>query len=164
MQDFIAIAGAVAIIGTGATAITDIWGLARRPLLGVPAPDYGLVGRWFGHMRHGRFRHDAIAKATPVPGERLIGWSAHYLTGIAFAALLVLVAGPGWLRAPTLVPALLVGIATVAAPFLLMQPGMGAGIAASRTPRPGQARLQSLITHAVFGFGLYLTAILIPGA
>lgn len=160
MQDWITIIA----IGAGATLVTDAWGLARRPLLGIPAPDYGLVGRWFGHMRHGRFRHDAIGKAAPVPGERLIGWTAHYLIGIAFAALLVLLAGPGWLRAPTPAPALLVGITTVAAPFLLMQPGMGAGLAAARTPAPGKARLQSLITHAVFGLGLYLTAIILTGA
>lgn len=153
----------IIITGTGATLVTDAWGLARRPLLGVPAPDYGLVGRWFGHMRHGRFHHAAIARAEPVTGERLIGWSAHYLIGIAFAALLVLLTGPGWLQAPTLAPALLFGLATVAAPFLLMQPGMGAGIAATRTPAPGKARLHSLITHAVFGLGLYLTATLISG-
>jgi hypothetical protein len=40
-------------------------------------------------------------------------------------------------------------------PFLVMQPAMGAGIAASRTRNPGAARLQSLVTHAVFGLGLY---------
>jgi hypothetical protein len=55
-----------------------------------------------------------------------------------------------------------VGIGTVAAPFFLMQPGMGAGIAASRTPRPNAARLQSLLTHAVFGLGLYITAWAMP--
>jgi hypothetical protein len=32
---------------------------------------------------------------------------------------------------------------------------MGAGIAARRTPRPASARLQSLVTHAMFGLGLY---------
>jgi hypothetical protein len=32
---------------------------------------------------------------------------------------------------------------------------MGAGVAASRTARPGAARLQSLVTHAIFGLGLY---------
>ena len=42
------------------------------------------------------------------------------------------------------------------APFLLMQPCMGAGIAASRTPHPASARVHSLINHAVFGLGLYL--------
>jgi hypothetical protein len=53
---------------------------------------------------------------------------------------------------------LLVGVGTVAAPFLVMQPAMGGGFAASRSPRPGRARLQSLLTHAVFGLGLYATA------
>jgi hypothetical protein len=36
-----------------------------------------------------------------------------------------------------------------------MQPGMGAGIAGRRTPRPGATRIQTLITHALFGVGLY---------
>lgn len=69
--------------------------------------------------------------------------------------------GLDWARRPSLAPALIVGLGSVAAPFLLMQPGMGAGLAARRTPRPGFARLQSLITHAVFGVGLYLAAVAI---
>lgn len=87
----------------------------------------------------------------------MLGWGAHYLTGIAFAALLALVAGRGWFVHPSLAPALLTGIATVAAPFLLMQPGMGAGIAARNTPKPTEARVHSLLTHTLFGLGLYLT-------
>jgi hypothetical protein len=55
----------------------------------------------------------------------------------------------------------IVGVTTVAAPLFIMQPAMGAGIAASRTPRPGAARAQSLITHTVFGVGLYAAAIAI---
>jgi hypothetical protein len=39
-----------------------------------------------------------------------------------------------------------------------MQPGLGLGIAASRTPQPNVARLRSLATHAVFGLGLYAAA------
>lgn len=143
------------LVGVGATAVMDLWAVARRSLLGIALPDYGLVGRWIGHMGHGQFRHDRIAASPPVPRERLIGWSAHYLTGVAFAAVLLATWGLEWARQPTLAPALVVGIATVAAPFLLMQPGMGAGIAASRTPRPTAARLQSVVTHAVFGLGLY---------
>jgi hypothetical protein len=135
----------------------DLWGLARKPLLGIAPPNYALVGRWIAHMRHGRFRHDSIAASAPAGGENILGWTAHYLTGIAFAALLIGIWGPAWLRHPTIGPALAVGIGSVAAPFLLMQPGMGAGIAASRTPRPASARLQSIITHAVFGVGLYAT-------
>ncbi len=147
----------VALVGIGATLVIDLWAAVRKRLLGVPAPDYAMVGRWLAHMPHGRFRHAAIAKAEPVPGEGMLGWSAHYLIGIAFAALLALTTGSNWFLHPTLAPALLTGIATVAAPLLLMQPGMGAGIAARNTPNPARARLHSLLTHSLFGLGMYLT-------
>ena len=113
------------------------------------------VGRWLAYLPRGRFRHDPIAASPAVRGERLIGWMAHYLIGIAFAAALLAIWGLDWARHPTIGPALMVGIASVSAPFLLMQPGMGAGIAASRTARPAAARLQSLVTHGIFGLGLY---------
>ena len=153
--------GSSLFIGAGATLTTDLWAIARGRLFGVPAPDWGLVGRWFGHMARGRLRHERIAAAEPVRGERVIGWTAHYLTGIAFAGVLLAICGLAWARQPTLAPALALGMATVAAPFLLMQPGMGAGIAASRTPRPNSARLQSLVTHAVFGVGLYAAGLVL---
>lgn len=147
------------LIGMGATLAMDLWTLARRRLFDMPLPNYAHVGRWLGHMRHGRFRHAAIASALPVRHEAVIGWSAHYLTGMAFAALLPTLWGAAWLHTPTPGPALAVGLGTVAAPFLLMQPGMGAGLAARRTPRPDVARLHSLATHTIFGLGLYLAAV-----
>ena len=145
------------LIGAGATLLVDAWAWLRRRLFGIPLPDYGLVGRWIGHMFRGRFRHDAIAAAAALRGEHLLGWTLHYLTGFIFAALLL-----GISRQPGLLAAVSFGLATVAAPFLLMQPGMGAGVAASRTRRPGAARLQSLVTHAIFGLGLYLAGSLLP--
>jgi hypothetical protein len=146
-----------ALIGIGATATMDLWGMVRAPLMGVPAPNYGLVGRWLAGMSRGRFRHASIAAAPAVRGEQSIGWIAHYVIGVVFAALLLAIVGVEWIGEPTLLPALLVGVGTVAAPFLIMQPGMGAGIAASRTPNPGAARVQSLLTHFFFGLGLYIS-------
>jgi hypothetical protein len=148
------LAGAL-LIGAGATAIMDIWMLVRRSLLGSALPDYRLLGRWLGSMPRGRFRHDPITASPAVPHEHLVGWIAHYLTGIMFAAVLLAIWGLDWVHHPTIGPALLVGIGGVAAPFLVMQPGMGAGIAASRTPRPTAARLQTLVTHTMFALGLY---------
>jgi hypothetical protein len=143
------------LVGAGATALIDVWAIARKRLFGISALDYALVGRWFAHLARGRFRHDRIADSASVRGERAIGWIAHYLIGMAFAGALFAIAGLGWIRHPTLGAALAVGLGSVVAPFLVMQPGMGAGIAAHRTARPGAARLQTLITHGIFGLGLY---------
>jgi DUF2938 family protein len=143
------------LIGMGATAVMDIWAAARKWLRGITPPDYGLVGRWLAYVVRGRFRHNPIATSTPVRGERVIGWTAHYLIGILFAVILLAIWGVEWGRHPTIGPALIVGMGSVTAPFLLMQPGMGAGIAASRTPCPAAARLRSLVTHGIFALGLY---------
>jgi hypothetical protein len=64
-----------------------------------------------------------------------------------------------WIAQPTLIPALVYGLATVAFPFFVLQPALGFGIASSRTPKPAQARLKSLATHTIFGFGMYVSAL-----
>jgi len=139
----------VLLVGIGATAVTDLWAMARKRLFSIALPDFGLVGRWLACMPNGRFRHASIAATPAVRGERMVGWTAHYLIGIAFAGVLLGLWGLAWIGQPRLVPALLVGIVTVAAPLLLMQPGMGVGFSAHRA-------LHSLITHLVFGIGLYV--------
>ena len=112
----------------------------------------------------GRFVHAAISKAEPVEFELGLGWLTHYLVGIAFAGLLVAVQGVAWLEQPTFAPALLLGVATVAAPWFVMQPAMGAGFAATKTPTPLKNCLRSLANHTVFGAGLYLAAAALAGA
>ncbi|MBA4327300.1 MAG: DUF2938 domain-containing protein [Polaromonas sp.] len=148
----------ILLIGIGATAVMDAW-LLLLQRLGVPTLNFAMIGRWAGHWRRGVWTHDAIARAAPVRGELALGWLLHYATGIAFAGLLAGIAGRDWLQQPTLLPALCVGIATVAAPWLVMQPAMGAGIASARTPEPAKNRLRSLANHGIFGLGLYLAAV-----
>jgi hypothetical protein len=145
-------------LGVGATLTMDAWAWGLRKL-GVPSLDFALLGRWMGHVPKGRWFHAGIAKTAPVPGERVIGWTAHYSIGVTFAALLLSVFGLAWARSPSLLPALGVGVVTVVAPLLVLQPALGAGIASSKTPRPIFNSLKSLATHVVFGFGLYLSAL-----
>ncbi|AOK61683.1 hypothetical protein WM29_21230 [Burkholderia ubonensis] len=146
------------LIGTGGTLVMDLWALFRRRAFGIPSLDYALVGRWLGHMATGRFRHASIVTTPPVRHERPLGWLAHYAIGIAFAGLPVALAGTQWISAPTLPPALVAGIGSVAAPFFVMQPAFGFGIAAARTPQPSVARRRSLVTHLSYGLGLYVAA------
>ena len=145
------------LIGIGATAVMDAW-LVLLQRLGVPTLNFAFVGRWVGHLLRGQFVHASIAKAAPVRGELAWGWVTHYAVGVVFATVLVSLQGTQWLRSPSLPPALAVGICTVAAPLLVMQPAMGSGFAASRTPTPIKNCLRSLANHTVFGLGLYLAA------
>jgi hypothetical protein len=146
------------VIGVGATLVMDGWALLLRRGFGVASLDFAMLGRWIGHLARGRVYHERIGQSAPVAHERVIGWTAHYAIGITFAALLVAIAGQEWVEQPTLVPALLVSTGTLVAPFLVLQPGMGLGIAASRTPRPNAARLRSVATHTAYGVGLFVTA------
>ncbi len=150
----------VAFIGIGATAVMDAWLLLLKRL-GVPILNFAFIGRWVGHLAQGTVAHAAIAKARPIAGELALGWFTHYGVGVVFAALLVASQGVEWARQPSLLPALAVGLGSVVAPLFLMQPAMGAGFAASRTPTPLKNCLRSLANHAVFGVGLYLAASLV---
>ncbi len=139
------------------TMVMDLW-LALIARLGVPVSSFGLIGRWVGHMPSGRFAHAAIAKAHPIQFELGLGWLTHYVVGVAYAGLLVAVLGPEWLGQPSYLPALAMGIATVAVPWLVMQPAMGSGVMATKTPTPLKNCMRSLANHAAFGTGLYLAA------
>jgi hypothetical protein len=158
MHDRIEAAVRTVLIGGGATLTIDLWAMALRQL-GIPSLSFALLGRWIGHIADGRLVHVSIARAAPVRGELLIGWTAHYAIGVAFAALLIAGFGLEWARAPSLGPALLVGVVTVAAPLFLLQPALGAGIASSKTAAPLFGCLKSVATHTVFGLGLYLAAL-----
>lgn len=152
------ILGAIAI-GIGATLVMDLWNLFLKRTFRIPSLDYCLLGRWLGHMPGGTLRHASIIAAPQKPLECTLGWIAHYSIGVVFALVFVVLTSGDWLARPTVLPALLYGIGTVAFPFFIMQPSLGLGIAASRTPNPTQARLKSLVTHSVFGVGLYLWAL-----
>ncbi|MCH8544461.1 MAG: DUF2938 domain-containing protein [Alcanivorax sp.] len=158
MIEPIYIAKAIAV-GAGATLVMDLWAVFLKRVFSIPSLNYCLVGRWMGHMPDGVFRHTNIATAQQKRGECTVGWVAHYGIGIVYALALVLIVSPLWLHQPTVLPALLIGLVTVTIPFFLMQPAFGMGIAASKTPNPLQARLRSLMTHAVFGLGLYVSAL-----
>lgn len=150
----------VVLVGIGATLVMDLWAFILKAL-GIPTLNYGLVGRWMGHLYRGRWAHSNISAAAPIPGELMLGWGIHYAIGIAFSAVLVAICGIGWLQLPAWGPALAIGVATVVFPWFVMQPAMGAGIACSRTPTPLKNALRSLVAHAIFGCGLYWSAIVL---
>ena len=149
------------ITGIGATLIMDLWSFGQKYLLKLPPLNYALVGRWIAWLFRGKLCHNTIASTPALRGESVIGWVFHYLTGIVFAMLLVGFKGVEWLSHPTLIPALATGLISVVAPFFILQPAFGLGIAASRTAAPRVARRRSVITHLTFGLGLFVAGWLV---
>jgi hypothetical protein len=151
------------LIGIGATLLIDLWSLFLRRVFSIRSLDYCLLGRWVLYMPLGTIRHDSISATPPKERECAVGWTTHYLIGTGLALLFVLLVTERWLVRPTLLPALAFGITTVVIPFFTMQPSFGLGVAASKTPQPNRARLKSLMTHTVFGVGLYVSAYVLSG-
>lgn len=149
------------LVGLGATLLIDLWAFFLKRGFNIASLNYCLLGRWLLHMPGGTMVHRSIAAAQQKPHECTLGWVAHYLIGTALALIFVLLASASWLERPTLLPALGFGAATTLVPYLIMQPSFGLGVAASKTPNPNQARLKSLMTHTVFGVGLYIWALLL---
>ena len=148
------------LVGLGATAMMDLWNLFLKRAFGIPSLNYCLFGRWVRHMP-ATFVHQGIGAAAPRSFECQVGWIAHYSIGVSLAIGFLLLNGERWLSRPTLIPALLYGLGTVVFPFFVMQPSLGLGVASSRTPKPSQARLKSLMTHLVFGTGLFVSGVLV---
>jgi len=146
------------LIGIGATLAFDAGGQVLKHAFRIPPSNICLIGRGFRTMPEGRLRHANIASSPPKGAECAVGWVAHYLIGITLALVFVALAGDGWLQQPTPLPAIVFGVVTVLAPFAIMQPLFGLGLAASKTPNPAQARVRSLMNHTAFGVGLYVFA------
>ena len=151
------------LMGLGATLTFDLWGMFLKQAFKVMPSSICLVGRWLSYMPAGTFKHSNIESAPQKSAECTVGWIAHYLIGITFASGFVALVGNTWLQHPTPLPAIVFGVATVLAPFFIMQPSMGLGFAASKTSNPTQARLRSLMNHTAFGIGLYLFGVLVNG-
>lgn len=148
------------VIGVGGTVAMDLWALILQRLFGVQPSNWAMVGRWVGHFTNGQFVHNKIADAAPIRGELALGWFVHYLTGITYGVLLLGIWGLDWARRPTLLPALILSLVALVAPFFLLHPGMGLGVAGAKTPNPNATRVRSALNHTVFGLGMYVSALL----
>jgi len=104
MNDILSLSVYAWILGIGATIILDLWILIGQLLLNIPAPNWSMVGRWVGHMRQGQFIQQNLNTAPAIKMETALGWLVHYLTGIVYGYLLLLIWGLNWFQQPTILP------------------------------------------------------------
>ena len=147
------------LIGIGGTVAMDVWSVVLWKVFGEGAPNYGPVGRWTYHLKNGKVFHDSIGNAAPYVHEQALGWAFHYFVGIVYGIVLAWFMGEAWLAGPTLLPALVWGIVTIAAGWFFLHPGLGLGWMASKAPNPMKVRIMGLIAHTVFGLGMWAAAL-----
>jgi hypothetical protein len=158
MLDLILIGAA---IGIGGTIAMDIWAIVLNKAFRQPLPNWGNVGRWFWHLGQGKFSHSSIANAAPYANEAALGWFMHYAIGALYGVFVTLIGGKAWIDAPSFGIPLIVGLVTVGAGWFILQPGLGIGVAASKTPNPTKVRMLNIIAHVIFAMGMYGAALLI---
>lgn len=153
------------VIGVVSTLVLDLWALLQQRVAGVAAPDWGVAGRWVKGLAQGRFVLDSSDDNAPTPNDRAIGWSFHYLVGIAYALLLFLIWGHAFAVHPTLWPTVVIGLLlTTFAGLFIFLPGLGAGLAGARLPDQKATIGRMIVGHVVFMLAQYFTALLLAAA
>lgn len=145
----------IALVGLVATAASDLWQQAQKPFTGIPAANWPLTGRWVLGWREGRLCDPVIGTRPPLRGEALVGWTFHYLIGLIYGAMYLAMVSILADARPTPLNALIFGLATLIAPFLLMKPALGGGLFGLKAANPARGLFLSISAHAVFGLGLF---------
>ncbi|WP_171060982.1 DUF2938 family protein [Poseidonocella sp. HB161398] len=147
------------VAGVTATLVLDLWKVATDRLRGRKGSPWGLVGRWVLGLGHGRVALDQSRSDPPSRGEHAVGWIFHYAVGIAYAAMLPLFWGTAYIDAPTVWPAIIVGLVlSTFAGLCILTPAMGGGLLAGKTPNQAARISETLQNHAVFALALYMGA------
>ena len=139
----------------------DAWALIQNRVWRLPMPNWAMPGRWFAHLFKGKMFHEDIGQADEASGELVLGWLFHYGVGVIYGIVFLLIVGSTWLMEPDFLTAWIYAIATIAAGWFILQPGMGLGWAASNTQTPWKSRGLGLIAHTAFGLGLWGSGLLI---
>ncbi|WP_336760277.1 DUF2938 family protein [Asaia sp. VD9] len=148
------------VVGVVSTLVLDLYAVALERATGIGRTNWGAVGHWLVGMGRGRMVFSPNTDGLYTPGEHGLGWIFHYAVGCAYALMLPLFWGVGYVAAPSLMPVILIGfVLTTIAGLTLMVPGMGGGFLGLKTPNPMKLYGLVLLAHAVFTVGQYAAAL-----
>ena len=146
------------IIRLTGTALMDVWVIFLKRVFDIAPPNWAMLGRWVAHLKSGKVFHDDIAEALAFSSENLVGWIFHYFVGFIYVVIFMLLVGKEWLSELTLLPVWLYAISTILVGWFLLHPGLGLGMALAKTENPFKGRWMGLMTHSVFGLGMWFGA------
>jgi hypothetical protein len=147
----------IVVIGIGGTLCIDLF----TTVLGffkVTTNGLRFVDRYIAYALDGAYSYDTIIQTKSVTGELLYGYAVHYIAGISFAFLLLLLYKKEWFYKPKLLPAFVVGLISYLPALFIIQPLFGFGVAFSELDGQIPLLFKTSIIHIIYGVGLYCTA------
>ncbi|QIO04466.1 DUF2938 family protein [Acinetobacter shaoyimingii] len=146
----------IIFIGIFATLFMDVIAYIREKLFQIRSLNYAFLGRWILLWKDGTLTHENITLVPVVKFERVIGWFIHYLIGI-FWVYVYLVLDHLLNFNSLFLSSISFSLLTTLISFLILQPALGFGFFALKTPNPLISIKNSLLAHLFFGIGLYLS-------
>ena len=152
----------ILFVGIFSCLVMDLWQRLVKLTYGINPSDWGIIGRWLIMLiLKQKIYNPNIEKEKSYKNELIIGWVFHYFVGVVYGVFFAFLAGPDWIAAPTFPPAFIYALATIAGGWFLLHPGLGLGWAVSKVEHPNRVRMLGLLSHNVFGLGLWLFALLL---
>ena len=144
-------------VGALSTLFMDVLtGLALRCGLVAPLTP-AMVGRWFVSVARVRPVHVDIARSPAVHHEFAIALPVHYAIGLFLASFYLWTTYQLHVSPRNIWIALIFGLLTNVLPWLVMFPAMGYGFFGLHGPTGTRLFASSLLSHAFFGMGIWIS-------
>ena len=144
------------ISGLIATILFDLFSKSLNYAYGITEPKWHLLGRYFIGYKEKKYFRKFLEDDDEENNELLWGYTIHYTIGIIYGLIYV------WLNIlffdfPSLLIAYLFGFITVLGAWCYLMPfAYNLGFFASKSNQQFNILVQNLISHFIFGTGLFI--------
>jgi hypothetical protein len=144
------------ISGLIATIIFDIFQQSLNFAYGIEKPKWELIGRYFLGYKRGIFNRVLIIEDELEKNELFWGYLIHYLIGAVYGIFYVSL-NELFFTYPSILVAYFVGFISVLGAWCYLMPfAFNLGFFASKSENRLKIMSQNLISHFVFGTGLFI--------
>ena len=144
------------ISGLFATIMFDLYHSCTNFAYGVEKPKWNLLGRYFLGYKENKFIRKNLINDEELDNELLWGYFFHYLIGIIYGIFFVIF---NFLLFdyPSILLAYIFGFSTVLGAWCFLMPfAYNLGFFGSKSEQRINLLVQNLISHFVFGTGLFI--------
>ena len=144
------------ISGLIATIIFDLFNQSLNYAYNVNKPKWFLLGRYFIGCTRGKYFRKSLETDNEENNELIWGYGIHYLIGIIYG-LFYVIFNFLFFGYPSLLAAYSFGFITVLGAWCFLMPfAYNLGFFASKSDQQFKILAQNLISHFVFGTGLFI--------